>query len=104
VQADGSLANEEPFFRMETLDESSASGASGLTMDSRGLLYVATALGIQICDQQGRVVAILSRPDEALPPLGPIAGIALAGPDQEYLYAVVGEEVFRRHLVRKSGP
>jgi len=103
VQSDGSLANGEPFFRMETLDEASASGAAGMVMDRKGLLYVATLMGIQIDDQQGRVVAILSRPEQADPSLGPVSGIALGGPDHQYLYAVVGNKVFRRHLVRRGG-
>jgi enterochelin esterase-like enzyme/sugar lactone lactonase YvrE len=101
VQADGSLDNGEPFFRMETPDESSASGSTGIAMDGQGLLYVATLLGIQVCDQQGRVVAILNRPEQADPSLGPVTGVAFGGPDHEYLYAVVGNDVFRRHLVRK---
>jgi sugar lactone lactonase YvrE len=102
VQADGSLADGEPFFRMETLDETLASGASGVVMD-HGLLYIATLLGIQICDQQGRVVAILNRPENAQSWTGPIAGVAIGGPDHQYLYAVVGNKVFRRHLVRRGG-
>jgi sugar lactone lactonase YvrE len=101
VQSDGSLANGESFFRMETLDESSESGASGMAVDSKGLLYVATLLGIQICDQQGRVVAILNPPEQAGPELGPISSVAFGGPDHQYLYAVTGNKVFRRHLVRK---
>ena len=101
VQADGSLASGEPFFRMETLDESSDSGGSGMVMDSKGLLYVATLLGIQICDPQGRVVAILNRPEGPRSFFGPVSGIAFGGQDHQYLYVVVGNEVFRRHLVRK---
>ena len=100
-RTDGSLANGEPFFRMETPDDSSDSGASGMTVDSRSLLYVATRLGIQICDSQGRVVAILNRPEQANPSLGPFSGVAFGGQDHQYLYVVVGNEVFRRHLVRK---
>ncbi len=103
VQGDGTLANEEPFFRLETLDESSESGASGMVMDSQGLLYVATLLGIQVCDQQGRVVAILNWPEQAEPYMGPVTGVAFGGPDHQYLYATVGNKVFRKHLVRKGG-
>ena len=101
MQPGGSLANGEPFFRLETTDEASASGAAGMTTDSKGLLYVATLLGIQVCDAQGRVVAILNRPEQADPSSGPVAGVAFGGPNHEYLYAVVGNKVFRRHLVRK---
>jgi sugar lactone lactonase YvrE/enterochelin esterase-like enzyme len=101
AQADGTLANGEPFFRMETPDGSSESGASGMAVDSKGLLYVATLLGIQICDPQGRVVGILNRPEQADPSSGPVSGVAFGGPDHQYLYAVVGNQIFRRHLVRK---
>ena len=101
VQADGSLANAEPYFRMETLDVSSESGSSGMVMDDRGLLYVATLLGIQVCDEQGRVAAILNRPEGAPSFIGPIAGVALGGPDHQYVYIAVGDHVYRRHLVRK---
>ena len=98
MQSEGKLENGEPFFRMETLDEASASGASGMATDSNGLLYVATLLGIQVCDQQGRVVAILSQPEVSMEPL---SGIAFGGPDRQYLYAVAGNKVFRRHIVKR---
>jgi sugar lactone lactonase YvrE len=98
MQSEGKLENGEPFFRMETLDEASASGAAGMAADSNGLLYVATLLGIQVCDQQGRVVAILSQPEVSMEPL---SGIAFGGPDRQYLYAVAGNKVFRRHIVKR---
>lgn len=104
VQSDGTLDNGEPFFHLETPDEASASGAAGMATDAKGLLYVATLLGIQICDQQGRVVAILNRPEQADPSLGQVSAVALGGPDHQYLYAVVGNQVFRRHLVQRGGP
>ena len=75
-QADGSIGNGEPFFRMETPDESSESWASGMAVDSKGLLYLATSLGIQICDEQGRVVAIIHTPEQARPELGPVSRLA----------------------------
>ena len=36
-----------------------------MTFDENGNLYVATAMGVQICDQNGRVRAILPLPDSA---------------------------------------
>ena len=102
VHTDGSLSKGEPFFRMETTDEASASGAAGMAVDSKGLLYVATLLGIQLCDQQGRVVAILDVPEQHDPAQDPVSGIALGGPSHQYLYVVIGNKVFRRHLVHRS--
>jgi gluconolactonase len=101
LRGDGSLGDGEPFFRLETTDEASASGAAGMAVDSKGLLYVATLLGVQVCDAQGRVIAIFNRPEQADPSEGPISGVAFGGADHHYLYAVVGNEIYRRHLVPK---
>ncbi len=102
VNSDGSLSNGEPYFRLETTDEGSASGAAGMAVDSKGILYVSTLLGIQILDAQGRVVGILNRPEQADPASGPVSGVAFGGADHQYLYAVVGDQVFRRQLIPKT--
>ena len=91
VQPDGSLANGQPFYRMETPDDSGASNADGLAVDTEGYLYVATRSGVQICDQAGRVVAILNKPQE-----GPLTNVEFAGPDLQTLYVTSGDKVYRR--------
>ncbi len=68
-----------------------------MTVDSQGHLYVATRLGVQICDQAGRVVGIISKPHP-----GPLANLAFAGPNLEWLYATAGDRVYRRHVRRKG--
>ncbi len=97
VQADGSLVNGEPFYRLETQDDSYFTRAVGMTVDNLGYLYVATNLGIQICDQPGRVVAILNPPVSE-----PLSGIVFGGPDLQDLYVVAGDKLFKRHLLRKG--
>jgi gluconolactonase len=97
VQPDGSLANGQPFYRLETPDESSASGADGMTVDSDGYLYVATKMGVQVCDQPGRVVAIINKPQA-----GPLSNVVFGGPDLRTLYVTAGDKVFRRAIRRKG--
>ena len=97
LRPDGSLAHEERFYRLETPDDSSASGATGMTVDTVGYLYVATRLGIQVCDQPGRVVAIINSPGG-----GPLRGITFGGDDYQELYAVAGDRLYKRHLLRKG--
>jgi sugar lactone lactonase YvrE/enterochelin esterase-like enzyme len=97
VEPDGSLIDGEPFYRLEAPDESSATGADGLTFDSLGYLYVTTKLGVQICDQPGRVVAILSKPQP-----GALSNISFGGRDMDYLYVTSGDKVYRRRL-RRTG-
>jgi sugar lactone lactonase YvrE len=97
VQDDGSLANGMPFHRLETPDDSSISGADGMTVDTEGYLWVATRLGIQVCDQPGRVVAIVNKPQA-----GGISNVVLGGPDLQTLYVTAGDKVFRRPARRKG--
>ena len=97
VQPDGSLANGEAFYHLETWDNDSQSQGDGLTMDTDGHLYVATRLGIQICDQPGRVVAILNNPQLMQP-----SNCCFGGPNLDYLYTTNREKVFRRKLHRKG--
>jgi sugar lactone lactonase YvrE/enterochelin esterase-like enzyme len=102
VQGDGSLANPELFDRLEVQDDSYETEAAGMTVDSLGFLYVATNLGIQVCDEQGRVQLIINLPASLSP-----AGIVFGGPDFQDLYIVSsyiasGGKIFKRHFLRKG--
>jgi sugar lactone lactonase YvrE len=96
VQPDGSLANGQPFYRLE-IGERFQSGADGMTVDMEGYLYVATSEGVQICDQPGRVVGILNKPQA-----GPLSNVVFGGPDLKTLYVTAGDKVFRRKLRRQG--
>ena len=75
----------------------SLSGADGMTLDTEGYLYVATKLGIQICDQPGRVVGIIGKPSAADP-----SNVVFGGADLHTLYVTAGDKVFRRRLRRQG--
>ena len=62
-----------------------------------GYAYFATKLGIQICDQPGRVVGIVRKPSTA-----DISNLVFGGADMQTLYVTAGDKVFRRHLWRKG--
>ena len=95
--ADGSLINGQAFYRMETPDGGASASSDGLTVDSLGYLYVATSLGLQICDQPGRVVAIVNKPHA-----GPLSNVTFGGPNMDTLYVTAGDKVFRRTIRRKG--
>lgn len=97
IQPDGSVANGEPFYRLETRDDSSTSGADGMALDSEGHLYVTSRLGIQICDQPGRVVGIINPPQP-----GSLSNVVFGGPALDWLFVTAGDKVFKRHLRRKG--
>jgi len=101
VAADGSLVRGEPFYRLEMPDAEekgpARSGAAGLAFDTEGYAYFATQVGIQVCDQPGRVTAIIRNPSAADP-----SGVVFGGADMQTLYVTSADKVFRRHLRRKG--
>jgi sugar lactone lactonase YvrE len=63
-------------------------------VDTVGSLYAATPLGIQVCDRNGRVRAILWLPS----PSGPVEGLCWGGAGFDMLFATDGRTLYRRHL------
>ena len=89
IAADGSLANGEPFYRLEVPEAGWMSGVAGAEEDSAGQVYFATPLGIQVCEANGRVAEILNPPEH-----GDISGVAFAGREMNWLYAAQGGKLF----------
>jgi sugar lactone lactonase YvrE len=98
IAADGSLANGEPFYRLEMPETTTAPGwqhtTSGVVEDSDGMVYFATPIGIQVAMQNGRIVEILNPP---VPGGGPLTAITFAGNgDQNWIYVAQDGKLFRR--------
>ena len=67
VNDDGTIANQRLVCKLmlppEVVDQGGvASGADGMTIDSEGNLYIATAMGLQIVDKDGIFVGIVNFP------------------------------------------
>jgi gluconolactonase len=92
VKPDGTLDNKQRYYWLHSADASDNSGAEGMCCDQAGWLYVATELGIQVCDQAGRVNAILP------PPAGRVSGLCFGGQHFDTLYASCGKTVYARKL------
>ena len=60
-----------------------------MAFDTRGNLYVATAIGVQVCDHNGRVRAIFSLPG------GAVTGLSFVG---NRLYVVCGGKIYCRKM------
>lgn len=97
IGPDNGLRAGMEFHHLEAPDESTATGADGMTLDNTGHLYVTTKLGIQICDQPGRVVGIISKPQA-----GPISSVVFGGAGLQTLYVTAGDKVFARRM-RRTG-
>jgi sugar lactone lactonase YvrE len=83
---DGKLAHGQQFYFLYA-------DAGQIIYDNAGYLYVASAVGIQVCDQNGRVRTIISLPG------GSVNTIAFAG---NYLFAVSRGKLYLRKLLRSG--
>ncbi len=92
IQPDGSLAHKQKYYHLHVPDSADDAGADGMRVDRDGRLYVATRIGIQVCDQAGRVNCIIPTPNRR------IANLCFGGPRFDILYAACGEAVFKRKV------
>jgi len=96
VQPDGSLQHKQKYNWLHVPDTGDDSQADGMRVDRDGRLYVATKMGIQVCDQTGRVNAIIPTPN------GKISNLTFGGANFDVLYATCGDKVYRRKLKVKG--
>lgn len=92
IQPDGSLAHKQRYYWLHVPDTADDSAADGMRVDRDGRLYVATRMGIQVCDQAGRVQCILPTPN------GRISNLSFGGENFDTLFATCGDKVYKRKL------
>ena len=98
IQPDGTLQYKQRYYWLHVPDDADDSGAGGLGVDRDGRLYVATRMGIQVCDQAGRVNAILPMPN------GTVSNLTFGGENFDTLFATCGDKVYKRKLKVKGAP
>ena len=85
----GNLLYSEPFYFLHDLSNGTLATAGNMAFDTQGNLYVATPMGVQVADHNGRVRAILSLP------AGQVHSLAFSG---NYLYVRCGKKIFVRKM------
>ncbi len=96
IAPDGSLKFKQRYYWLHSPDTADESSADGMTTDREGRLYVTTRMGIQVCDQAGRVNAILPTPN------GRVSAVCFGGGNLDTLFATCGDKVFKRKLKVKG--
>ncbi|HEY6167706.1 MAG TPA: SMP-30/gluconolactonase/LRE family protein [Verrucomicrobiae bacterium] len=96
IQPDGSLKYKQRYYHLHVPDTADDSAADGMRVDRDGRLYVATRMGIQVCDQAGRVNCVIPTPN------GRVANLEFGGANFDTLYATCGDKVFKRKLAVKG--
>ncbi len=97
IQKDGSLTHKQPYCHLHVDGNRTDSGADGMKVDVLGRLYVATPMGLQFCDQAGRVNGIIAKPH----PRG-LANVVFGGPAFDELFVTAQDKVFRRKTKTKG--
>ena len=92
IKPDGTLDYKQRYYWLHVPDTADRSNADGMRVDRSGRLYVATALGVQVCDQAGRVQCIIPTPNRRL------SNVTFGGANFDTLYATCGDKVYRRKL------
>jgi gluconolactonase len=92
IQPDGALAHKQKYFHLHVPDTADDSGADGMRTDRDGRLYVATRLGLQVCDQAGRVNCIIPTPN------GKISNLCFGGEKFDTIFATCGDRVYSRKV------
>ncbi len=97
VQPDGTLRYKQPFHHLHIAPTQTDTGADGMTVDDQGRLYVATRMGVQVCDQPGRVHLILSKPQGSW-----LSNVVFGGKDLNTLYVTCGDSIYKRKMNAKG--
>ncbi|MGD9724575.1 MAG: SMP-30/gluconolactonase/LRE family protein [Pirellulales bacterium] len=93
VEADGSLKFKQPYWTMRSEPGKLDCGADGMTVDTAGRLYVATQLGLQVLDTEGRLGSVIAKPQVAW-----LSNVCFGGPNRDILYVTCTNRVFKRKI------
>ena len=89
INKSGKMLYSEPYYYLHDLSNGTQQMAGNMAFDTKGNLYVATEMGVQVADHNGRVRAILSLP------AGEVKSLAFSG---KYLYVLCGDKLFVRKM------
>jgi gluconolactonase len=92
VNKNGTLGAHRDFAKLEGFSKNAAgvmtSGADGLAIDTKGRVYVASSLGVQVFDNKGAALGIIALPKVP-------NNLAFGGPGKKMLYVVGRGSVWR---------
>jgi hypothetical protein len=96
MNEDRSLSSGQQWYWLHNSDNYDWQEKGNMAFDTDGNLYVATPMGVQVCDHNGRVRAILSLPS------GGVSSLCFAGENKDILFIVSGGKVYYRKFKIKG--
>ncbi|HEX5444322.1 MAG TPA: SMP-30/gluconolactonase/LRE family protein [Pirellulales bacterium] len=95
VESPGKLGKPKVFCRLKQPAGQENRGGDGLTIDSKGNLYIATGLGLQVIDRDGKHLGIIEVPE-------PPANVTFGGKDFQTLYITARTSLYRAEMEVKG--
>ncbi len=92
IGENATLTDKQRWYWLHNTENYDFDEKGNLAFDITGNLYVATTLGVQICDHNGRVRAILTLPS------GKIDALCFGGENLNTLYVISGNKLYKRKL------
>lgn len=87
IEAPGKLGKGKVFCTLKQAEGKKNTGGDGLTIDSKGNLYITSGLGLQVFDPSGKLLGIISLPEQP-------ANVAFGGADFRTLYVTARTSLY----------
>lgn len=88
VEAPGKIGTGRVLFELKQPEGEDNTGGDGMTVDVAGNLYITSALGVQVCDPQGKLLTIIAVPEVP-------ANVTFGGDDFQTLYITARKGLYR---------
>lgn len=95
VESPGKIGQGKVFCRLKQPEGKDSSGGDGLTIDTKGNLYITTGLGIQVFDRDGKHLGIIEVPEQP-------ANCTFGGKDFQTLYITARTSLYRAEMEAKG--
>lgn len=95
VQERADPAKEAPLRHGQSFYHLASNSTGGLCVDTEGRLYAATEMGVEVCDQAGRVNFIIPTPK-------PVNDVCFGGKGLNELFIACGDSLYKRTLKVKG--
>jgi gluconolactonase len=88
IESPGKIGTGRVLFELKQPEGEDNTGGDGMAVDATGNLYITSALGVQICDSQGKLLNIIAVPEVP-------ANVAFGGEDFRTLYITARKGLYR---------
>jgi gluconolactonase len=87
VEGPGKIGKGKVFCTLKQPEGKKGTGGDGLTVDTKGNLYITSGLGLQVFDPSGKALGIIAFPEVP-------ANVTFGGPDLKTLYVTARKSVY----------